>query len=541
MLDSTALVGQTLDERFKILREVGPDRGTFLYAALQVTTGRPVTLRVIDPGRREIDLDGTDWERALRQGINLRHPNTATALTYGRTPENLIYVVSEAYGGETLRDILSRKERLSLDLAAHILADVCSSLTEAHTLGLVHGALSPASILVEPRDGEPPFIRVRDYGIADLFDLDSRQEDEALTSIDLRDYIPPELSEGGEADGRADIYSLGAMLYEMLAGRKQTASGRRTSTIWEVTPEIEIPEGIDDILKGSLARQLEERLPSAGVFRERLVTALNRFKQDGTTVAMSKVSEYRRAAEAATMVAVEEDAEEDEKPAWERDVSRLHTLAARVRRYFLFVLAAVALVLVTAAITVLVSKPEVSDKVDWESELPPGGLDASTGPAAAGPDAERRYWGVVDCVTVIVTSEPTNALVTRKGEELGYTPLELCGKPHEPWILKVSKPEYASMKLLVDFEEGADSERPPEIGVTLPAIAQIAAEQKAADAGKTGAADAAVAVGDGGATGATASEESSPRSEEPKRRRPKRPKKPRRKVPKKVELPTPDF
>ena len=289
------LAGTIIDGRYHVLEDLGEERGASLFLARQAATKRMVWLRVLP---RSMVGDSGSYERCqrnVRGASSLRHPNTLTTFAYGQTADGRFFVVTEAPTGPTLREILQREGTLPVGRAARIAAEVCSSLTEAHAIGVVHGSLAPASIIVEKgAPGHPDRVRVCDYGVGQLL---FEETDE--NGYDCKDYQSAE-SSGGEVrlDARSDLYSLGVVLFEMLAGRRSSAGGGRVSSLWEVQADREVPVALDNLLASALARASEDRVPSAGVFRERLEDALSRIDRDRLRVRIRKLSEYRRISEA---------------------------------------------------------------------------------------------------------------------------------------------------------------------------------------------------------------------------------------------------
>ena len=299
MQENSSLVGRTLGGRFEVLGELGVDRGCAMYVARQIAGGREVSLRIFPP---TIARDAERVETCLRDmrgAVALRHPTTATTFAYGKTDSGLLWAATELLRGEPLNEIILREGRLSLEHAAYVTGEICSSLTEAHAIGIIHGSLASNNVVLEDRGDEPPRVRVRDYGLSGVLSGDERADEIHSGALDYRDYESPEASDGEEAnDARSDIYSLGVLLFEMLTGRFDDATRARAASLWEVQSSVEIPMAVDALLAAALARSPDGRLPSAGIFRERMEAAVARMTQDARRTRVRKLSEYRRLAEA---------------------------------------------------------------------------------------------------------------------------------------------------------------------------------------------------------------------------------------------------
>jgi serine/threonine-protein kinase PpkA len=197
-----------------------------VYLAIQESLNRPVVLKILD----NVDADKSQdlTERFMAEGriiASLTHPHIITIYDIG-VANNSLYISMEYVQGGDLKQRLELpiSEEESLD----ILAKVSRALNEAHKHGIVHRDVKPANILF--RDSNTPLLT--DFGIAKQVD---NENDLTSTGIFLGspNYVSPEQADGVKIDGRADIYSLGCILYEMLAGHKPYIS---TSVIDNTSP-----------------------------------------------------------------------------------------------------------------------------------------------------------------------------------------------------------------------------------------------------------------------------------------------------------------
>jgi serine/threonine protein kinase len=181
--------------------------------------------------------------------------------------DGLLYLTMRYVDGTDLRRMLREQGRLEPARAASILAQVGGALDEAHLLGLVHRDVKPANVLLAvPAGGEHAFLT--DFGIT------RRDDEEPLTGTGLAlgsaDYMAPEQARGAEVDGRADIYSLGCVLYEMLTGKLVFDRAGELEKLWahvhERPPRLrpqDFPPGLQDALDRALAKDPRERYQSA--------------------------------------------------------------------------------------------------------------------------------------------------------------------------------------------------------------------------------------------------------------------------------------
>ena len=199
---------------YKIQHEVGKGGMATVYLAVQESLNRSVVLKILDISGSA--SDGTLIERFLSEGrivATLKHPNIITIYDIG-VADDLLFISMEYIEGGDLKTRI--ESTISPDTALDYLAKIGSGLATAHKMGVVHRDIKPANVMF--RDENTPLIT--DFGIAKRTDA----TDNDLTSTGLflgsPNYVSPEQAVGLEIDGRADIYSLGCMFYEMLTGEK---------------------------------------------------------------------------------------------------------------------------------------------------------------------------------------------------------------------------------------------------------------------------------------------------------------------------------
>jgi serine/threonine protein kinase len=243
-----------------------------VYLAIQESLNRPVVLKIMDNVEADQSEDLTERFEAEGKIIaSLSHPNIITIYDIG-IANNSLYISMEYVQGGDL------KQRLELPIsdieALDILAKISSALNEAHNHGIVHRDVKPANILF--RDVNTPLLT--DFGIAKQVDSDI---DLTSTGIFLGspNYVSPEQADGILTDGRADIYSLGCIFYEMLTGSKPYISTSVIDIIikHKQSPVPELPEdlqGYQTLLYKMMAKDRNKRIPDA----EALVQAIQKLQ-----------------------------------------------------------------------------------------------------------------------------------------------------------------------------------------------------------------------------------------------------------------------
>src|SRR5688572_27813777 len=271
-------IQRVLSTRYVIERELGHGGMAVVYLARDVRHDRPVAIKVF---RSDVgDATGAErFQREIRLLARLQHPHILPLYDSGTTGETS-YFVSPFIEGETLRERLKRERQLPVDEAVRLAIEVCDALDFAHSRGVVHRDIKPENILLH--DGHAV---VADFGIARAI---RRTVGEWTTaagmSVGSPAYMSPEQASGElQIDGRADIYSLACVLYEMLAGQPPFTGrsahmilvARLTSTATPVSElRAEVPPGLSAALSRALARAPGDRFPTASQFSSALAESL---------------------------------------------------------------------------------------------------------------------------------------------------------------------------------------------------------------------------------------------------------------------------
>ena len=247
--------------RYRITGELGRGGMGIVYQGEDRLIGRRVaikTLTEVTPELRE------RFYLEARSGI-LSHPNIVTVYELGEH-EGSPFIAMEFIEGDSLEKLLRTQNRLSLLEALSIVEQICAGLGYAHGHGVIHRDVKPANILVRP-DGR---VTIVDFGIARLADQ-TKQLTKTDTLLGTFHYIAPERLKGEASDGKADIWSVGVMLYEMLTG-ELPFKGRDVSALYRVIHEPYVPlakhiDGMPDdlsqVLDKALAKQLDARYATA--------------------------------------------------------------------------------------------------------------------------------------------------------------------------------------------------------------------------------------------------------------------------------------
>jgi hypothetical protein len=190
-----------------------------VYKARHAMLRRPTAVKLLDVDKMS-DAAVARFEREVQLTGTLTHPNTVAIYDYGRTPEGIFYYAMEYLEGINLDDLVKRHGPMPESRAVHILRQVCGSLAEAHSMGLVHRDIKPANIFLTRRGGMSDFVKVLDFGLVKSLDGEESgniTSANAVTGTPL--YLSPEaVNQPDKVDARADVYAIGAVAYFLLTG-----------------------------------------------------------------------------------------------------------------------------------------------------------------------------------------------------------------------------------------------------------------------------------------------------------------------------------
>ncbi|MBI4819478.1 MAG: protein kinase [Deltaproteobacteria bacterium] len=211
-----AVVGSVVEGRYRIVGLLGEGGMGRVYRAEQLRLNRPVAIKILSPNTLGNANAVLRFEQEAQIIAQLSHPNTIKLFDCGRLQDGRLFLVTELLEGRPLSDILTGRA-LGAKRVHRLLTQVCESLREAHDLGIIHRDLKPGNIFVQQIGGEEVF-RVLDFGLARVKDLPSLTLPNQV--FGTPGYMPPEQVTGERIDARSDIYSLGCVGFEGLAGER---------------------------------------------------------------------------------------------------------------------------------------------------------------------------------------------------------------------------------------------------------------------------------------------------------------------------------
>ena len=280
-------LGRVLGGTYTLVKKLGEGGMGDVYKATQAPLGREVAIKVL----KGADANPENEHYFMRevQAINmLRHPNIIQIIDFGReSQEGTLYLVMEYLPGRTLKRVMRKDHPLSPARICQICIQILSALEQAHRSNVVHCDLKPANVMLEEVAGQQDFVKVLDFGIAKIKGpaLEVGPYTQQGNIVGTFDYMSPEQILRKDLDGRADLWSLGVILHEILTKKRIFHDKDAVSIIGRVMqlpiesprailgPE-KVPLGLDRIVMRALERNSAKRWQSAAQMREAFVSLL---------------------------------------------------------------------------------------------------------------------------------------------------------------------------------------------------------------------------------------------------------------------------
>ncbi len=306
MAETTEQLAAVLGDRYHIERQLGQGGMATVYLADDLKLDRQVALKVLRPELGAV-LGNERFLAEVKITARLDHPHILTLIDSGAAG-GLLYYVLPYVRGESLRDLLDREQELGIEQALAITKHVASALDYAHRQGVVHRDIKPENILLQ--EGEA---MLADFGIAlAVQESGGNRLTETGLSLGTPQYMSPEQATGDRAlDARSDVYSLAAVLYEMLTGEPPMTGKTVQAVIAKLLTETPtrirttrstVSQGIDDAVAKALSKVPADRFATAGAFVRALESTPSSTTQSGAAAAQRPRSRTPLMAAAAVIV-----------------------------------------------------------------------------------------------------------------------------------------------------------------------------------------------------------------------------------------------
>jgi len=289
------LLGAVLDGKVRLERVLGTGGTGRVYAGTQLSLGRPVAVKVM---RSDVapEQDPHFAERFFREASlagRLSHPNVVTVHDYGRSEDGACYIVMELLGGRNLKDMM-KDGPMPVSRALPMFEQVVAGLRAAHRAGLVHRDMKPGNIQVVEDDGGHEIPKILDFGLVKA-EGEVTEITQEGSFLGTPHYAAPEQVKGLDADGRADLYAVGVMLYRALTGRLPFHSANPMAIaiahtreayppMAERAPEVEVPAAVEAVVRRCMEKSPEDRFPDANALYAELVALRRALLPDAPTL-----------------------------------------------------------------------------------------------------------------------------------------------------------------------------------------------------------------------------------------------------------------
>ena len=274
-------IGAVLDGRYAIRGRLGAGGMGEVYRAERLLLGDEVALKVVRATSEDPAVLRERFMRESRAAARLRHPHIVTILDFAIDEGGHPYLVMEYLNGPSLGEALTTRGRFDLGTFRYVMASLCSALQLAHDCGIVHRDLKPANVLSQRYETGEVVWKIIDFGLVNLAHGDETRLTESHQFLGTASYAAPEQLAGEPVDARSDLYALGVMAFEMLAGARPFEGESLLALVEQqlraAPPDLarlrpELPPEVTEAVMRCLAKEPAARWPSASAFARALAT-----------------------------------------------------------------------------------------------------------------------------------------------------------------------------------------------------------------------------------------------------------------------------
>jgi serine/threonine-protein kinase len=285
------LVGAVLAGRYVVKGRIGEGGMGLVYEGLHRDIDKRVAIKVLRDDLSKRPEVVARFRQEAKSASRIGHENIVDISDFGETTRGASYFIMEFLDGEDLANVLGRDVTVDAGRACAIVLQCCRALSATHAKGIVHRDIKPENIFLTTRDGVDDFVKIVDFGIAKMSDIETEgAPGRKLTKTGMifgtPEYMSPEQAAGKELDHRVDVYALGIILYECLAGRVpfegDTFMGVLTQHLFaelpaivELNPNAKVSRELETVIRKALAKDPDDRYQDTEELAEAITCALD--------------------------------------------------------------------------------------------------------------------------------------------------------------------------------------------------------------------------------------------------------------------------
>lgn len=328
-------LGRVLLDQFRLDEVLGTGGMGTVYRAHQSSLDRDVAIKILHSELADHPDAVRRFQREARVATALDHPNVVQVLLLGQLSDGSPYLVMEHVPGRSLGRLLRQEGALPLRRALHIATQVADAVGEAHAHGIVHRDVKPENVMVVHRGDDVDFVKVLDFGIARLLWDEQTVATQSGVIFGTARYISPEGASGEPTDARSDVYSIGVLAYQLIAGVTPFDGSTPVTLLLQhakdpvpdIREQVRCPDGVADVLMKALRKRPGERFDDgkalAQALREAAAASGVRVSEPAATASSDGTSSPGTGGAAAVSSPAAEERGEGTWPAGTRRQSRL--------------------------------------------------------------------------------------------------------------------------------------------------------------------------------------------------------------------------
>lgn len=287
------LLGTILNDRYRVLNEVGRGGMSIVYKGLHEMMDRTVAIKMLQAQHVTDQLSIKRFQQEAQAASHLQHPNVITVYDCGVVATGQPYIVMDFLEGHSLTDIIKAENHISYQRCLPIFVAACDALEHAHQKGVIHRDLKSSNIMLVEVEGRKDFVKVVDFGIAKLTNASGKASQNLTQTGEIFGspiYMSPEQCLGLNLDSRSDIYSMGCVLYEAITGLPPLMGDTIYATMkmhvsqmpesfGRARPDLSIPDSVEKACFKALAKKPEQRYQTMQEMRDALEACMvNQFE-----------------------------------------------------------------------------------------------------------------------------------------------------------------------------------------------------------------------------------------------------------------------